>query len=84
MAITFVLTVYMAFNAQVNNKIEPSPYNRECFLYAVDSQASIVFVSIQYAVSPESANVWTKTVFQAIQPGRYVSDSCSNFCAASE
>lgn len=84
MDITFVLTVYMAFNAHVSNKIEPSLYNSKCFLYAVDSQASIVFASIQYAVLPERANVWTKTVFRVIQLGRYVSDSCSSFCAAFE
>lgn len=59
--------------AQVNNTINPSPFNKECYLYAVDSQASIVFVSIQYAVPPECATVWTKAVFQAIQPSRCIS-----------
>ncbi|KAG0602217.1 hypothetical protein M758_11G168400 [Ceratodon purpureus] len=56
--------------SMVNNKIEPSPFNRECYMYAVDSQASIVFICIQYALPPECANLWTKTVFQAIQPDR--------------
>lgn len=56
--------------SMVNNTINPSPHNKECYLYAVDSQASVVFVSIQYAVPPESATVWTKAVFQVIQPSR--------------
>jgi predicted ATP-grasp superfamily ATP-dependent carboligase len=54
----------------VNNKINPNPYNRECYLYAVDPQASVVFVCVQYAVPQESATIWTKTVFQVIQPDR--------------
>lgn len=66
------LTVLMALYLQVNNEIEPSPHNKECYLYAVDSQASVVFASIQYAIPPESATIWTKSLFQAIRPERYV------------
>jgi hypothetical protein len=64
---------------QVNNTINPSPHNKECYLYAVDSQASVVFVSIQYAVPPESATVWTKAVFQVIQPSRHISVPYTHF-----
>lgn len=56
--------------SMVNNEIEPSPHNKECYLYAVDSQASVVFASIQYAIPPESATIWTKSLFQAIRPER--------------
>jgi len=65
--------------SMVNNKINPNPYNRECYLYVVDSEASVVFACIQYAVPPESATIWTKTVFQAIQPDRVlIMDSISS------
>ena len=68
--------IFFAY-VQVNNKINPSPYNKECYLYAVDSQASVVFVAIQYAVPPENATLWTKEVFQVMQPSRHTFVPCT-------
>ncbi|KAH9571116.1 hypothetical protein CY35_02G076000 [Sphagnum magellanicum] len=56
--------------SMVNNFVEPSPHNKECYLFAVDSDASVVLVSAQYSISPEHSSLWTKTVFKAIQPSR--------------
>jgi hypothetical protein len=57
--------------SMVNNFVEPSPHNKECYLFAVDSDASVVLVSAQYSISPEHSSLWTKTIFKAIQPSRY-------------
>lgn len=68
----FLVFDILEFDVQVNNKIEPSPDNKECYLFTVDPEASVVLVSVQYAIAPERASVWAKTLFEVIRPDRYV------------
>ena len=68
----FSVFVILEFDVQVNNQIEPSPHNKECYLFTVDPEASVVLVLVQYTISPERASVWAKTLFEVIRPDRYV------------
>jgi len=56
--------------SMVNNQIEPSPHNKECYLFTVDPEASVVLVLVQYTISPERASMWAKTLFGVIRPDR--------------
>ncbi|BBN19519.1 hypothetical protein MPTK1_8g11340 [Marchantia polymorpha subsp. ruderalis] len=57
-------------NSSVKKEGERSILDKTACIYTCKSCTSVVIVSVQYHVPEEGANMWTKTLFQNIQPER--------------
>ncbi|KAL2608672.1 hypothetical protein R1flu_027245 [Riccia fluitans] len=63
-------SILLPGKSSVKKTGEPGPLDKIANIYTCGSCQLLIIVSVQYHVPEEGAYLWTKTLFQAIQPER--------------